>query len=206
MKICNNFCEHCGTRYEYQASGHGCGRELNDAKYCPTCKKAILKVLKKIPKKFKWKHKGTDEVTLEQLLLWEKESTSPYRQIGCGLFNLETNDSQYIRVIKGKDDFEGVKFWLSEWKLSPEYTITKEVRWNIIKDCPEKENEYFTDTTVLLNPLKSYPEKTRTQADYVIPLTEPVGLTFALKYFKDRSETKKDEIFDILENGDNNAK
>ena len=83
MKICNNFCEHCGTRYQYQASGHGCGRELNDAKYCPSCKKAILKVLKKIPKKFKWKQKGTDEVTLDQLLQWEKESTSPYRLSVC---------------------------------------------------------------------------------------------------------------------------
>lgn len=202
MKLMDKYCEHCGTRYTYQASGHGCGRDLNDPKYCPSCKKAILKVLKKIPKKFKWKQVGTDEVTLDELLQWEQESTNPYRQIGCGLFSLETNDSQYNRVIKGVDKFEGIKFWLSEWKLSPEYTITKEVYWNILKDCPANPNEYFIDVKTLLNPLKSYPEKTRTEADYVMPLHEPMGIAYALKFFNDTN--KKTEMFDLLENGETN--
>ncbi len=185
MKTQYRYCNHCGSEYLFHISGEDCLDELNDSLYCPDCKKEIIKTLKKIPIKFGWKNVGTDEVTLEQLLQWEKESIGSLQHIGISLYDFKTNDTQYYREIKGKDKFEGINFWLSEWDKSPEYTITKKVYWNLLKNIPVNDGTYFIDKKILLNPLKSYPEIIRKNDKNfdIIPISEPVGLSFALKYF-----------------------
>lgn len=184
MKSQYRFCNHCGSEYLYYISGDGCLDELNDSVYCSDCKKEIIKILKKIPKKFGWKNVGTDEVTLEQLLEWEKESLGSYRGIGIGLYDFKTDDWESSREIKGKDKFEGINFWLCEWDKSPEYSITKKIYWNLLKNIPVNPNEYFIDKKILLNPLKSYPKEVKSFFNFdVIPLSEPVGINFALRFF-----------------------
>ena len=44
-------CRHCGSEYEYQASGYACRSPNNDKDYCPECMKIILEVLNKQPVK-----------------------------------------------------------------------------------------------------------------------------------------------------------
>lgn len=43
-------CIHCLDRYVYQSSGSGTRKPYNDGTYCPTCKKAIVEALSKVPK------------------------------------------------------------------------------------------------------------------------------------------------------------
>ena len=44
-------CIHCQTRYLYQSSGYGCGKQENDDQYCSECMTVIIEALSNIPKK-----------------------------------------------------------------------------------------------------------------------------------------------------------
>lgn len=185
-----NECIHCKTKYTYQSSGWGCNENYNHHEYCPDCWKVISKLLEARPKKFEYRQVGTDEVTLTQLLRWEHKAHAKDKadnifrlhRILPGLMCMETGDSQHNRVIQGQDKYEGIKFWLSEWKLSPEYTIRKELYWNLAKNEPEN-GEHYRESHTKLNPSKHYPpKKPKNEVCTVIPIHEPVGLTFAMKY------------------------
>lgn len=60
-------CVHCGSRYCYQASGHG-ATEYNDGNYCPGCKKAIVDALKSVPPVAKAAWRATRDVSVAQLV------------------------------------------------------------------------------------------------------------------------------------------
>lgn len=188
MKHLIKECIQCGTRYTYQASGWSCCDNYNHEDYCPDCWELVSKVLDRIPKKFKYKLVGTDEVTLAQLLRWEHKNTSKLyaRRVFPGAYDQITGDYQNVRIIKGQDKYEGIKFCLAEWELSPEYIITKEVFWDINKN-KSVDGEYYCEANVLLNPRKKYPPKKakNEQEIKIIPLAKPVGIYHALKFSYD---------------------
>jgi rubredoxin len=92
-------CVHCKTTYTYQGSGEGCFRPLNDDRYCPDCKTAIVKALESIPKKFDKVFIETDEVTYDYLLEKrniqdEKAGGLCTRRVYASLFNTKTGEAE----------------------------------------------------------------------------------------------------------------
>lgn len=75
-------CRHCGSEYEYQASGCGCRSPNNDKDYCPECMKIILEVLNKQPVKFTKRYMEIDNKSLIDELLKVKESVISKKKSG----------------------------------------------------------------------------------------------------------------------------
>lgn len=139
-------CQHCGIRYSYQGSGHGCNEPLNDGTWCPQCKQAVLDALKALPRHFECRYRNIQEmtprfedVTLERLLEWERVQLAPRaegriigQQIWPALYNVSTGDSQTTRGIRCP---QGRQFRLSTWRINPEVIIDTPMesstrRWN----------------------------------------------------------------------------
>jgi len=134
-------CSHCGTRYSYQGSGHGCNAPLNDSTWCPQCKQAVIDALRPLPRLFECRYRNIQElpgfadVTLEKLLEWEAVQLNPKgevffpvgQRIWPGLYNLETGDSQKTRQIIGPRG----TFRLSTWRKDPEVIIDTPMEWDL---------------------------------------------------------------------------
>jgi len=194
MKSQINQCIQCGTEYTYISSAYGGipDAELNDHKYCPDCKKIINDALKKVKKKFidKWVD-ASNEVTLSQLLSLEqhevkcnKDMTNSFvfRKVYPGLYDLN-GDSTYSRDIK----LNNITYHLSTWEHNPEYTISKSVRWSVALDKAVDGKEYISSKKLIdESKVESYEYYKITHSSNneikVIPLTEPIGLNFALKF------------------------
>jgi hypothetical protein len=178
MKREQHECIHCGIRYQYYLSG-GNGGELNDASYCPDCKQVMLDALKTVEVKFKWKLVCTDEITREELI--KLNSNSIIHRPTPGLYNQKTGDMSIGFNIK--DPVTDIDFHLSEWKKSPEYTIHKKAYWDIKLD-KSVDNVYYINDTICMNPDKDYPKESNTGEYEIkpIPLSDPIGLDFLLKY------------------------
>lgn len=76
MKIENKYCTNCGAPYRIQLSGHGnyvdVPQYLQDRKYCPGCKQAIITALKPIPKVTEIQYHITTEIDIDTLLKQEE--------------------------------------------------------------------------------------------------------------------------------------
>ena len=75
-------CRHCGSEYEYQASGCGCRNPNNDKDYCPECMKIILEALNNQPVKFTKRYMEIDNKSLMGELLKVKESVISKKKSG----------------------------------------------------------------------------------------------------------------------------
>lgn len=205
-----SICAKCGTHYYFQGSGWMSDEDskLNDPKHCPECMALIVNAL--APVKLKYDTVRSDastEVTREQLLEWKKEDDKPIppddcdkckkkntrfkprfnlnmRRVFPGLFNSRTRDHSHMQLIRG--------YYLDEWELSPEYTITKEIRYKVQYDengeriwndysIPEDPNLPFVKPVILMNPDKSYPPENPMEFIGVRAMLPPAGLAIALR-------------------------
>jgi hypothetical protein len=79
MKIVLLWCKHCGVKYEYQASGHGCFDQKANSEYCEECNTAIIEALAPIKKKVIHKYFPCPEfgedfnLILNDQFNWEKQ-------------------------------------------------------------------------------------------------------------------------------------
>lgn len=140
MKICYNYCENCGIRYLWQASGStiiketSSGEKLGTGKHCYNCDliythyhKLMQDELNKIEKKTIITYIETDEVNLKTLLEWDdlnyeeanKGSVFPLlrqcfpslaRQLPTGKFEVER-----IGKVEGRENFKGKNYLYSYW-------------------------------------------------------------------------------------------
>ena len=152
-------CNHCRVGYSFQASGEGCQDKNNNPEYCPECMGVINKALESVSVKVEMRQVDTDEVTIEQILEYDKGITEdlvsslpcgftltgerpsaskirdavfsiPVKRIQPTLYNSDVGGFQ--RRIHARID--GCDYWLIFWPSSPEdYEIKKEVEWDIEK-------------------------------------------------------------------------
>ena len=146
MKVCLNFCKNCGAEYRYQASGSHWSldtpKEYNDFDYCPECKKVIVDVLVKIPKKTEIRCIDTNDFTLDELLLKQEEYNNTLKLQQNGF---PTTQQIFLSVTKAdlsditttkKININNIDYYYTYWKKSKEViSIKKEVRWDLINDC-----------------------------------------------------------------------
>ena len=145
MRVCINFCENCGVEYKFQASGNywslDTEEKYNDFKHCSECKKAIIEALIKIPKKTELRYIDTNEYSLDEYFLKDKEYVESFknennmfpiaRRVFSGLVKDDFSDSTYTSEIK----INGQKYIYSYWGNSKEFIkATKQVRWDLIND------------------------------------------------------------------------
>jgi len=111
-------CEHCLTRYYFQASGHGAPEDNHD-RYCPECYRAVQEALAKVPRKFERVWIPTTEVTLKQLQKWDAENNSVIRRVGFPLFRIgddgRPKDAQVVRIVNGRGSFVGRTYEYRHW-------------------------------------------------------------------------------------------
>lgn len=154
-------CGHCGIRYYYQSSGHGCFDELNDDRYCPECKAVISAVLKKIPLKVEkvWVPVSEifgDDITLDLLLAWEREREEEMRnsdkicarRMTFPLFDMSGKRTEHSGIVFGRDDkFKSYTFEYRYWTDNEEsknwYHECDEIREDI-KISVEMERDIAT--------------------------------------------------------------
>lgn len=128
-----NRCTHCASPYTYQMISWG-APPFNDSQYCPDCAERIHTALKSVPRRFECRFRPISEipavadVTLEMVLEWERQwdyetQGVAIRRIYTGLVDVETGDTQDVRLIKGKSPYTGWGFKVATWKQSPEYSI-----------------------------------------------------------------------------------
>ncbi len=148
------YCQNCGDKYSYYASGHYFP-EYNHADYCATCRKAMLEAFAKIPQKSECTWIETDEIDLNTILKWEKEVSDEYetmikekeakgefcfprmRRVACSLARYE--DMKFIEMqisgyVYGKDSKEGRYYCYAYWPSEKEQNkarITVSVRLSI---------------------------------------------------------------------------
>ena len=146
-----NRCIHCGTQYNYQASGPSSQR-YNDPDYCTECKIVLCRALLKERLRYYTKRsrniKNTiqfKEITLDQILQWEIVDNHRRQElrasgklvgqrIGVGLVNISTGEWQNVREVCGHDKFEGYRFMVSTWpSKSDDYEITISMEYDLIK-------------------------------------------------------------------------
>jgi len=117
-------CTHCGVKYAYQGSGHGCLNILNDAKHCPICKQAIVDALARVPVLWEQAWVPTSEVNLATLLEWERlnleEATQRngglvIRRLSVPLFNLDTGESTRQGFVKERSTGQPREFHYQYW-------------------------------------------------------------------------------------------
>lgn len=191
MRETINTCHHCGSKYNYYLSGaHSSDYRINDDRFCRDCMVEMLKVLAKIPVKFKkvWID-ASDEITLDELYEAEKHDTRLTRRIFPSL--MSSNDSYSTREIK----VNGISYFLTEWNNFNEYEIRREVRWNLIDDIAESLSDNKSRVSKkLFNPNKSdtKPEPMRIEA--VKPLDNPVGLAHMMRFACDPTAIWNQEL------------
>jgi hypothetical protein len=117
-------CGHCGVRYWYQASGHGCGNNYNDSRFCTDCMQVVSKALSSVPSKVDHVWVPTKEVDLLTLKAWEAERLKRQREggglvfqrVSFPLFNTETWEKQETGIVYGLNGREGRTYQYHYWK------------------------------------------------------------------------------------------
>lgn len=156
----------------------------------------MVKILDSIPVKFKdvWVD-ASDEITLEELLDAEKirEPRKPneilVRRVFTGLF--AGGDSSHTRGI----NVNGVSYYLTEWQNFHEYTIEREVRWNLIEDVAvDPKDNKSRKKKILYNPLKSSEPLKPFKVEPMQAMTPPTSLAYALRFAEDIMDLWDSEI------------
>ncbi len=75
-------CQHCLTRYSYQASGYGCHEQTNSGQWCPVCAEVVYTALKAIPQRVATEWVVTTEPSCQELVALEKERATAAREAG----------------------------------------------------------------------------------------------------------------------------
>jgi copper chaperone CopZ len=117
-------CTVCADVYEYQLSGHGCLDQKVDDRHCSYCLSIIQEAVKNIKVKFECRYESIYDmgklglsdlekrfvgIDAQVLLKWESDWKAEVKSSGKlfvqrvwpGLMNLQTNDFQHIRSIRG---------------------------------------------------------------------------------------------------------
>ena len=127
-------CNHCQSRYYYQASGNGCFQPLNDSNYCAECKAIIIQALESIPVKrtSKWIDDNEDpNVLLNVYDEFRKNNPNGFERVSLGLYNTQTGESEQSRHIRYNNINYVVSWWESTVKETG-YKVKKEVEINTI--------------------------------------------------------------------------
>lgn len=122
MMVLLKRCIHCGITYKYVASGGSPGLQQSP-KYCDECYGAMMAALKTIPVKWERTWVPIRGLSLETLQKWEQEASKGsmmpnMRRISPGLVDMETGKFQVVRIVKGRDGYEGRTFMYSYWEGS----------------------------------------------------------------------------------------
>ena len=139
MKIQLLYCKNCGNKYRRQFSGEGdtTAPQYGDDKYCPSCKKLIVDVLKAVNKYSEVKWVKTTELTFEECDFKYheyrcscKDEMIPFRCFPV-LYNLARKEHEIIRhfetgINKIKRQFI-YSYWPSE---GPKFNLTTVARIN----------------------------------------------------------------------------
>jgi hypothetical protein len=139
-----HYCKHCGIAYSFQGSGWGAG-EYNNSEYCPECYEAVHTALSKIPLKVGKKFIPTTDFTKEQFLEeFEKLKATPTEsgfprafRTWITLFDLKDPDNHNYCIglnLKATDKDKKYLYRMSWWSKKPEYTLEKEVTWDIVNN------------------------------------------------------------------------
>lgn len=137
-------CQHCQTVYLCLTSGsYGYHTDHRNPRYCEECETTINEALSKVRVKFKRVWKPVHDVTLEQLLEWEKTTNEEQaaqkgivgRRVSAPLFRmdgLKVVDTQKAAYVRGRDKFKHRYFHYRYWKgEEDEAEITEEVEFNV---------------------------------------------------------------------------
>jgi len=139
-------CQHCRTVYLCLTSGErGYHTNHKNTRYCEECDLAIRNALATVPVKFEHIWRKTNEVTLKQLLEWEKlnnaEQAAKYpdmpsiRRVSSPLFRMEGSnitERQITEFVRGRDEFVGRHFNYRYWKgEEDEAEITEELELEV---------------------------------------------------------------------------
>jgi hypothetical protein len=133
-------CVHCGLVYAWQSSGYGCHNPVNDQKYCPDCKAAIVKALENIPVRFRSVWVETKDISVETLLkhrertLEKAKKDNPNRIIGervvAPLFDMVDSENIYCGLIVS---YQGEDYLVETWSKTPqENTVKVKMEENLI--------------------------------------------------------------------------
>ncbi len=134
MLVYIQYCKNCQGKYRHQASGENVldtAPEYRDEKYCPSCKKLIVDVLKPVPKKTRIEWILSEDYTLDQLLAEEKKQYEKdkfkVKQIFATLYNMERGEHQRA----GSVTIDRKEYHYSYWPSMAETPrITVKVRFD----------------------------------------------------------------------------
>lgn len=133
-------CIHCGTIYSYQASGHDCHREENDAEYCPGCKNILIKALENVPVKYRMVWEFCNDFTLKEVKEIIKEDIKNIKErakklniialypIEIGLFDLKDRKNENKR---GKFTRNNKHYNYSYWTKKGKFDLYVAMELNI---------------------------------------------------------------------------
>lgn len=137
-------CKHCQDVYLCLVSGqYGYSTSHKDTQYCEECALVIRKALSTIPVKFERVWEKTGDVTLKQLLEWEKlnnaeldrQNTFPIRRISLPLLRIDgqnVSEIQKTAYVRGRDEFKGRHFNYRYWDGEEDNAeITEELELNV---------------------------------------------------------------------------
>lgn len=142
MRIALKRCSHCQAVYECLLSGWDPDAH-KDGRYCPDCKDVVNKALEALPVRYECRYFKVEDVpaysdvTRAHIEEWEaalverRKTELVAQRIWPSLYNLETGDSQSIRlVVATSGPHTGTGFRVSSWKQNPEYVIEIGMEWD----------------------------------------------------------------------------
>jgi len=129
------------------ASGPDCHKQTSDDRHCGECATLVNEALANVPVRFEKRFQDIREnevlkhVTLTEVLGWEAADHGWSKQIWPGLINMNTNEHQYIRAVRGQGDYAPHRFRVSTWEHSQrglpgkdtEHKIEAEREFDLIK-------------------------------------------------------------------------
>ena len=134
-------CQHCQDVYLcLMSGGPGYHTNHNNPRHCKECAEVIHNALSAVPRKFRRFWEETTDVTLDQLLEWEKLNNAEadakngmrIRRVSVGLIRLETGKSDERAYVKGRDKFADRYFHYEYWEgEEDEVRIIEELELNV---------------------------------------------------------------------------
>lgn len=143
MRTATLECKHCGVDYNHQFSGSydviDTPKEYRSSEHCPGCQKVIYDALNNIPRKFDWKYVTTTEVSLEQLIEWEKLPLEEQKVDDLGnvvkfptvrrvfptLYNVDNNEHERVSEVIGRGDKKDRVYLYQYWPSKPEESVIR---------------------------------------------------------------------------------